>query len=201
MEKRAKESKFKTIKKRIRIRTILFLALALSCNSFAWFVYTSKVSNSITANVKAWRVEFESQENEAIEYIDFNIDSIYPGMEEYNNSITVTNQGESDAKIIYEIVYMNILGTEYKDEKYSSTEMLEILKANYPFQIDLSVSNTIIAAKTGKEYFRVKVSWSFESGNDELDTYWGNLAYHFKEKNPDLPGISLKIKLSASQLN
>ena len=37
------------------------------------------------------------------EYIEINIDSLYPGMEDYQKVLRATNSGEADARIKYEI--------------------------------------------------------------------------------------------------
>ena len=47
--------------------------------------------------------------------------------------------------------------------------------------------------------FNVSVKWDYESGNDELDTYWGNQAYLYKESHPDEPCIQISIKLYVTQ--
>ena len=43
---------FRVLKKRVKLRTLLFLALALAVNSFAWFIYANKVDSGIGAKVK-----------------------------------------------------------------------------------------------------------------------------------------------------
>ena len=50
--------KRKKRKRRIRTSTLFFLFLTLASNSFAWFIYSTKVSNSITAKVRSWHVNF-----------------------------------------------------------------------------------------------------------------------------------------------
>ena len=46
--------------------------------------------------------------------------------------------------------------------------------------------------------FRSK--WPFESGDDELDTNWGKLAYDYKKNYPDNPSIELKVKIYITQI-
>ena len=43
------------------------------------------------------------------------------------------------------------------------------------------------------------VSWPYESGDDEKDTYWGSKAYDYKKSNPNESGIKLRLKVSAVQ--
>ena len=100
-------------KRRIRLRTIFLLAITLASNSFAWFIYSTKVSNNITAKVRSWHVNFEVGAGEmAEEYIEINIDSLYPGMKDYQKVLRATNSGEADARIKYEIEKANILGSD-----------------------------------------------------------------------------------------
>ena len=195
-----KKINIKKIKSRVRIRTIFLLILTLACNTFAWFVYNTKVDNSITTSVKAWRIAFENSDSDAIQYLEFNIDSIYPGMVEYSNYINVTNEGETDATILYEIVELKILDDSYTSENFTQEELKDMIENNYPFIINLSINTIDLKANNGSGIFSVNVSWPYESGNDELDTLWGNRSYDYKKANPDTPGIVIKIKLTASQI-
>ena len=47
--------------------------------------------------------------------------------------------------------------------------------------------------------FVIKVEWPFESGNDELDTLWGNKAYEFYSVYPDSNSIEIQLSLIATQ--
>ena len=53
--------------------------------------------------------------------------------------------------------------------------------------------------ENGEANFTIGVTWPFESGNDALDTTWGNNAYTYKSNNPTLPSITMKVKLSVEQ--
>lgn len=201
----SKESTFikvlKVIKKRIKLRTILLLAITLSCNSFAWFVYATKVSSGVTAHVRTWNILFSANDNMIEEYVEFSIPSIYPGMEDYADSITAYNTGEHYARVSYEVVSAEILGVRYiVDDNTLTSQMLEnTLASDFPFSITMGVSNTDIAPEMGVSIFNISVKWPYESGNDEADTYWGMKSYDFSDKNPDKAGIKLNIKISAVQ--
>ena len=43
----------KRLLKKFKLRTLLMLAILLSCNTFAWFIYATKVSNNISAYVRS----------------------------------------------------------------------------------------------------------------------------------------------------
>ena len=189
----------KKIIKKIKIRTILLLILTLASNTFAWFIYNTKVDNSISTSVKAWRIAFENNDSDAIQYLEFKIDDIYPGMTDYSNYITVTNEGETDAKIVYEIQELKILETTYKSTEYTQEELNNMINSDYPFKITFNIDTEDLKAISGSGIFTVNVSWPYESGNDELDTVWGNKSYDYKQNYPDPPGIIIKIKLTVSQ--
>ena len=45
----------------------------------------------------------------------------------------------------------------------------------------------------------MSLTWPYESGNDELDTKYGNLAYEYNTKFPDNSSIHIELELKASQ--
>lgn len=199
----------KVIKRRFRLRHLLFLAILMTFNSFAWFIYMNKISSDIDVRVKAWNVSFEFDNGSMTDYVNFKIDDIYPGMADNIQSLKVTNDGDVDAELTYEIVSISILGVEYstEDGSYTSEELQQKIEEEYPFKIMLSTSNGILGSDGGTESFTVTAIWPYESYddtgniNDEIDTYWGNQAYQFNQTNPDDPCITLKIKLLATQIN
>ena len=195
-----KTTKRRKILKKVRLKTLFLLAITLASNSFAWFIYTTKVSSNISAKVREWNVTFEANGQVVEKTIEINIDSLYPGMDAYNQTLTAANSGESKAQITYEIVSTNILGDNLVNYNYSNEDILNYLKNNYPFTIEISSTNSIIEPN-GEEKINITVSWPYESGDDEKDTYWGNLAYNDHQANPGKPSIGLVIKISAIQLN
>ena len=195
-----KTTKRRKILKKVRLKTLFLLAITLASNSFAWFIYTTKVSSNISAKVREWNVTFEANRQAVEKTIEINIDSLYPGMNAYNQTLTAANSGESKAQITYEIVSTNILGDNLVNYNYSNEDILNYLKNNYPFTIEISSTNSIIEPN-GEEKINITVSWPYESGDDEKDTYWGNLAYNYHQANPGKPSIVLVIKISAIQLN
>ena len=195
-----KTTKRRKILKKVRLKTLFLLAITPASNSFAWFIYTTKVSSNISAKVREWNVTFEANGQVVEKTIEINIDSLYPGMNAYNQTLTAANSGESKAQITYEIVSTNILGDNLVNYNYSNEDILNYLKNNYPFTIEISSTNSIIEPN-GEEKINITVSWPYESGDDEKDTYWGNLAYNYHQANPGKPSIVLVIKISAIQLN
>lgn len=186
--------------KKVRLRTIFLLAITLASNSFAWFIYTTKVSSSITAKVREWNVTFDINGAVVEKIIEMNVDSLYPGMPTYSQTLTASNSGGAKAEITYEIVKAEVLGTDLMALGYDNNRLFNYLANNYPFSITLTVSNPIINLHS-EENITISVSWPYESGDDETDTYWGTEAHAFHTANPDTPSISLIIKITAYQIN
>ena len=188
------------VKRKLRLQTIFLLAILLASNSFAWFVYSTKVSNSITAKVKGWNVNFEIGTGaSAEEYIEIIIDSLYPGMEDYNKTLKAVNHGESDAVISYSVEEALVLGDNLLNLDLSSDRILDKLRNDYPFKINFNMSNSEIKANGGEASITINIAWPYESGDDEKDTYWGMLAYNYHKTNPDNPSIKLIVKITAVQ--
>lgn len=194
--------------KRVKPSRLVFLIVLISANTFAWFIYTTKIDSSISVHVKAWNVVFKAGEDEVASEVSINVDNVYPGMETYNNEVTAYNNSDVPATLSYKVLEANILGDEYvtpegrharredpNDNDISSEELVEILGRDYPFKILFSISNEYVSANNGAETYSFKVLWPFEQDNDELDTYWGIKAAEYKKDNPSKPSITLKVKL------
>lgn len=198
--------------KKIRPTRLVILLFFVISNSFAWFIYATKVDNDVSVHVRSWNVMFQAGEHQITESIPLIIDSVYPGMEDYVYSIDAYNNSEVSATLSYELLEANIMGTQYmttigrtalgeeaNENDITSEELENILKDNFPFSITISTSNSIIQLGDGKETYSIRVVWPYEQNDDETDTYWGTRAAYFKESNPTLPSISLKIKIIITQ--
>lgn len=200
---------WKVVKKMFKLSHLLFIALLLTCNSFAWFIYMNKIDSDIDVKVKAWNVSFRFDNQTMSDYIKFDVRDIYPGMEDNRQEVSVTNDGEVAAKLYYEIVSVRIFDKTYSvnDGGFSSSDLENVLNQSYPFKINISSDKEVIDGKGGVAKFIVNVSWPYETLDDnrELkdldDTYWGNKAYSYGKEYPDKPCILLNIKLSATQVN
>ncbi len=186
------------LKKRLRRRTLFFLILTLMANTFAWFIYSNKVSNNITTGVKSWKINFKQDGVDIVNNVEFKIDSIYPGMSDYTNSLSITNIGETAANISYEVEEIKILDEFYNSDMYSSTDLINRLKDNYPFKMNFSINNQEVGTGQTSE-FTFSLVWPYESGHDEADTYWGKKSASFKEQYPDKEQIAIKVKIIAGQ--
>lgn len=189
----------KTLKKSMRLKVLMLLGIMLTFNTFAWFIYSSTVSNSISTSVRAWKIEFENND-ELSQYIEFDIDDLYPGMDEYNNYINIVNYGDSAATLTYEILSFKVLDNTYTNPPETSTQLENRIENDYPFKITLELTNSNLIAGSGSSDFTINIQWPYESGDDEEDTLWGHSAYLYKQLNPTSKQIIISIKLTATQV-
>ena len=186
----------------IKIRNILFLIILLVFNTYAWFIYATRVSSGVSAHVSSWNVEFSTGEDETVTNIVIEVDRIYPGMETVEKNITVKNKGEIRAELDYEIISLKILDEYYEiGENITSEEILNKMQTEYPFKINITKDDTQLSEGIGPGIFSVTVEWAFESGDDEVDTLWGNKAYEYYSQNPDGKSLEIEIVLKAQQID
>ena len=119
-------------------------------------------------------------------------------MPDFNEKVEIINSGEVAANIVYELKSVKIFEQTFTSDDYTSSELESILLNNYPFKTSFVVDNPVVDIN-GTSNFKVKVEWPYESGDDDLDTYWGKKAYDFKNTNPTSTQIEIKVKIVASQ--
>lgn len=205
-------TRWQRIKKVIKPKNIIVLIILLTSNTFAWFIYATKVQNEMSAHVGAWDILFEAGDSPIVDYINVSIDNMYPGMEDFHYELKAYNKSEVGASLTYTLLSADIMGDVYYTKEgrneaneevtetdLTSEELIKVLKDNYPFKFDFSVSSTNLDADIGEAFYYIDANWPFESGNDELDTKWGIKASEYKKQHPDKPSIILKIKIYISQ--
>ena len=138
-----KEAIIIVLKRRLNLKSLLFFALLISFNSFAWFVYSNKVATGVDVHVKSWNISFEMDNEQLMEEVSFSVSEMYPGMDDYRDEIRIKNVGETDGKLTYELLSIRIMDTEYvvSDDGYTSEELLNSLKNDYPFTIDVAADS------------------------------------------------------------
>ena len=123
MRKRHKEKltrKQRRIKHRVTLRTLFLLSITLIFNTYAWFMYATTVTTNLSANVEAWRVEFEVN-NQSIERVfTININDAYPGMPDQLKTVIIKNRGDKVADISYAIKSVRIF-----DDKFKAADQLD----------------------------------------------------------------------------
>lgn len=189
----------KKLKRSMRFKILILLAILLSFNTFAWFVYTSTISTSIKGYVKSWKISFENN-IDAVQYFDFNLKDLFPGMPNYENSVRIHNYSETKAEVNFKIKKIRVLNQVYSDSDYSSEQLLSFLNNN-PFNVKFILTKNILNPLDDFTTFKVDVKWPYEQNNDDADTIWGHNAYEFKKNFPDKKQLEIEVMLSAKQIN
>lgn len=204
-----KKSLLKTLKL-IGPSHIIILILLLAFNTYAWFIFNNKVSTGIDVHVSAWNIEFTVDSKVVEEDFSFDISKAQPGMDDFEKTIEIQNNSEVNAKITYEVEEVDIMTDKYvisgssststDGKTYTSDELIENLANNYPFKITFSFeNNTQTIEKSGQGGVIISMKWPLDSGNDALDTEWGEKAYSFYKTNPDDPMIHILIHVKVEQ--
>ena len=206
------EKKVKKKYNRLVLGRLVFLIMLVLSNTFAWFIYVTRIDNSVTVHVKGWDVIFQDGDDEITSTLDLDVEDLYPGMENYLYEISAFNRSEVAAILSYQILEVSILGTNYITVEgrnargetalasdLTSAQMETKLESDYPFAITIGTTSGTIDDTNGFEKYQIGATWVYESGNDALDTYWGIQAADYKKNNPSSPSITLKIKISITQ--
>ena len=172
------DKKHKTYLK-LNLISLFFVAVSFISVTLAWFAYTGLASSSIDVDIKAWHIEFNG-ESIAKNEIIIPLPNIYPGMETVEESISIKNLGDSDAKLSYFIESVRILDDEL-DTTSDQKLILDEISNNYPFDVNISISKQYLDAHTGEATIDLSVSWPLDSDNDEQDSIWGNKTYEFQQ--------------------
>lgn len=187
--------------KKVKIRNILILILLIIFNTYAWFVYATRVATDISVHIASWNVEFATGEDETTTNILVQVDRAYPGMENYLKEITVKNKGEMKAKLDYKIKSLKVMDDKYVvGENTTDEELKNKIETEYPFKINITKDDSELSQGIGDGKFSISVEWPYESGDDEKDTLWGNKAYEYYKTNPDKKSIEIQLELVAKQI-
>ncbi len=198
---------------KLNLVSVLFAVVSLISVTLAWFAYSGLVDVETEVGIKAWYIEFEKNNEATANDIIISLANIYPGMDTVKEVIKIKNLGDADAKIKYTINEARILeGPEdfYEISDSMTSEYIEdALSHKYPFHINISISKKYVAPKEEDATFEVSVSWPLDSGDDILDSYWGNKAYKYEKKQNELhnedasyvkqPAIKVAINVVAEQ--
>ena len=205
---------------KINVISLFFVALSSISVTLAWFAYSglSKVSTEIDIN--AWLIEFEKDNNEVSNNIVISLDDIYPGMDVVHESIKIKNKGDSNAKLSYSIQSARILDRELDVENLEQDYLKDKLSHDYPFSINIDLSDNFVLSKGEDAEFEMSISWPLDSPNYEIngeeidsnkiDSDWGNLAYQFEQEEAKKydndptykvrPSIKIVISAKAEQI-
>lgn len=195
--------KILSVIKRIRLSSLLLLIVLFAFGSYSWMVFVTKVSTGLTAHVTAWNFDFISEDESVSTEIVFDVDQIYPGMDDFLQVVTVKNNGELEGELTFEIKKMVVLGQIYEQsETITAEDLMNMMKNDFPFEITVEVDgqDSNIISVGGETKVNIKLIWPFDSGNDELDTKWGEDAYEFYKNNPDGTSVHIELLLKVLQI-
>lgn len=168
---------------KLNIVSLFFTAVSFISVTLAWFAYSGLITTQTEVNVKAWYIEFNNKGNAVSNDIVISLNDIYPNMEVMSENINIKNSGDSDAMIDYKIKSVRILDDVYD---VTDSEMIEDkLSHDFPFHINMSLSNNYANAHDGTGNFTVSISWPLDSDNDDADSEWGTKAYEFQKRESD----------------
>ena len=177
---------------------LIFAIIFFSFNAYAWFTYVTRVDTSLTAKVRSWNVMFQVHDNNIAHEVSFDAADIYPGMPRYNDLASIVNTGDTSGDAYFVVKKVEIFGEVLTSQDYTTEELVNKLANDYPFKIDLSLSDThVLPGHT--ELFNVDITWPYESGNDTLDTEWGTRAYQFRNSRPGDPCVSMVVEIRVDQ--
>ena len=191
---------------KLNIMSLFFAGMSFISITLAWFAYSGLVTTKTEIDVKAWQIKFDKNGDPISNNIVIPLSDIYPGMETKSETINIKNLGDSDASLNYKITSARIL--DKKIESNGEEGYIEdVLAHNYPFHININLSDRYANANDGTGEFTVSVSWPLDGGingttieySDAEDNKWGNQAQQFQQDNPDKHAIEIEIKLEATQ--
>lgn len=169
---------------KINLVSLVFIVVSLIFTTLAWFAYTGLSSLDTEIGVKAWYIELSKNGTSVSNDVVISIPTIYPGMDTITEKIDIKNYGDSIAQLKYEVISSRILDTKYSTQGENSTTSIaleESLSHDYPFHINISLSNYVIENNVGSATFEVSASWPLDTGNNALDSEWGTKAYEFNK--------------------
>lgn len=189
----------------------LIVILLLLANTYAWFIYNSNFDIEINTNVKSWTIEFKENGQVLDKELTLEIESIYPGMEEYTHNITIENKGDVAAELDYKIVSIELFGERKSIGENCSEEELKRYIESLPFSINFELDREVLDPNNVVANYKMTFNWDLgEEGNntiitekDRVDTELGIKAYNFSTlpENEGVKHLKIEIQLIAKQKN
>ena len=159
---------------KLNLISLFFIVASFIFTTLAWFAYSGLSKLETEIDVKAWYIELSKSGETVSNNVVISLPTIYPGMDTVSEVIDIQNLGDSDAELSYKIISARILNDEFvTSEELDSDTLEDTLSHEYPFHVNIGLSNKVVLAETGTGSFEVSVSWPLNSGNDSLDSEWG----------------------------
>ena len=165
---------------KLNILTLFFIAISSISVTLAWFAYSGIARVSTEIDVKSWLIEFKKNDTTISNDIVISLDDLYPGMTPVTETVKIKNKGDSNARLSYSILSARILDEQIEIENIEQDYIKDKLSHDYPFSININLSDNFILSQGEESEFELSVSWPLDSDNDKIDSDWGNLAYQFE---------------------
>ncbi len=153
-------------KKNLVKLSLLVVLLGASISAFAWLSSNNTATVETEANVSSWIVRFtDSDTDEEIKETTYNV-WMQPGMDDFEENITASNEGTTDATVTVEVTKLSILGSEVN---LNQANVLD----KFPFVFNLGTGEIVLQAGHTTE-FSTSVSWTYEEDKYfPADDYYG----------------------------
>lgn len=196
-------------KKIITLATLITILLLIT-NVYAWFIFNSNANLKIESKIKSWNISFIDGEQEIYDTIEFNIESIYPGMEKEEKKVIIKNNGDVAADIEYKIKSIRVLDeNKVVGENCTEQELMDYINS-LPFELNIECNQNVLDTLNNTAEVIVSFEWDFEditeSGDitekDQKDTELGIKAYEYsQQENSEDSNFNIQLKLIAKQRN
>lgn len=155
---------FASKRNRAKFRAFMLLVFLLGVNTFAWFIYISKVSVDLTASVVSWDITF-MDEDTVVENAIVEVTDMKPGMPDFSKEFRIINRSGVNASFDYTINKVTIFGDEYQTSNtLTSDDLIEMLTEETPFKFSFLSSSAVIDDHS-TETFEINVTWPYESSS------------------------------------
>ena len=182
---------------RVKFRALMLLLFLLGVNTFAWFIYISKVSVDLTASVVSWDITF-MDENTVIENAVVAVTDMKPGMPDFSKEFRIINRSGLNASFDYTINKITIFGDEYQTSStLTSDDLVEMLTEETPFTFSFLSSSGVIDDHS-TETFEIGVTWPYESSNTYVKV---NSLYEYNDHFDYYLANGSKANVTASNYN
>lgn len=166
---------------KINITSIFFFVLSLISVTLAWFAFSNIVTNNMEVSIKAWNISINDENGEVNNTLAISLDDFYPGVDTYTKTVSVHNNGDLPGLFSYNIKKIRILDQEYQIDNDS---LFNQLSQDFPFSFNFSAdTNHLEPDKT--LHLNITISWPLDSGDDNVDSDWGNKTAEFLQKEQE----------------
>ncbi len=156
----AEREYIKKNRKILIIRSVLMLGFLLVFNAFAWFIYISKVNTELDIHALSWDVVF-SESGTAVKDVTIALD-VYPGMEEYTHTISISNSGETGANLSFDTQSVTLFGSELLTSSMTEAQKQQLLRTLLPLTIEYEFGSTQLD-QLDNSSFTISVNWEYEN--------------------------------------